>query len=141
MNSFQQRLLTFLRGRYGFDLFSRFLFWAGLPLVLLSMFLRTIGLPVSSAFLWFASLALYAYGVFRVLSKNISRRQAENLRYLRYKSTLTEFFTVRLERFRQRGRYRYFRCPSCRATLRVPRGKGKIQVTCRSCGHKFHEKT
>jgi len=67
--------------------------------------------------------------LFRMLSRNKSKRYQENRRFLQL-----------LDRLKDRNN-RYFRCPKCRQTVRVPRGKGKISITCPRCGEKFIKKT
>ena len=72
-----------------------------------------------------------------MLSKNIYKRQEENGKYLRLKYKVTARLNVVRERWVQRKEYKFFTCPSCRATLRVPRGRGKIKIVCRKCGTSF----
>ena len=77
----------------------------------------------------------------RMFSKNFEKRRKENERYLQLKYKLTSGFRNWNDRRKQSRDYVFFRCPSCHAMLRVPRGKGKIRVTCRKCGNAFERKT
>ena len=74
-------------------------------------------------------LALLAVNLFRCFSRNISKRQKENKR-------LRNFLT----RLKDRN-HRYYRCPGCRQRVRVPKGRGKINIRCPKCGNRFVKKT
>ena len=121
-------------GRNGPDQLSRFLSFAALGVLILGLFIRS---PLLSVL----CLALLIWSYFRMFSRNIPRRRAENERYLALKNKVTGYFHSLLDRWRQRKDYAFFRCPGCKAMLRVPRGKGKIRVTCRKCGNAFERKT
>ncbi|MEG0876039.1 MAG: zinc ribbon domain-containing protein [Oscillospiraceae bacterium] len=88
-------------------------------------------------------VALFAiiFSYFRTFSKNMEKRRAENAKYLKFKSGITDWFKLRREMWQQRREYKFFKCPSCKAVLRVPRGKGKIRVVCKKCGNAFEKKT
>jgi ribosomal protein L37AE/L43A len=76
-----------------------------------------------------------------MLSRNVYRRQDENSRYLRAKYKLSSRVRLLGERWKQRRDYKFFVCPSCHATLRVPKGRGKIKIVCRKCGTSFTGKS
>jgi hypothetical protein len=76
-----------------------------------------------------------------MFSKNYEKRRKENERYLRWKYQFTSFFSNWMDRQKQRRDYVFFRCPSCRAWLRVPRGKGQINIVCRKCGTAFRRRS
>ena len=91
----------------------------------------------------FFYLFLLAAGVciFRSLSRNIDRRQEENRRLTAWIDRFrghSETFTNRKEQWME---YKVFKCPSCGMKMRVPRGEGKIRVTCRQCGAVFEKKS
>ena len=130
----KEKLMRFMAGRYGADRFSRFLSIAALVLIVLNIFLR-------SAVLWLLGIAALAFVYIRMFSKNYEKRRRENERYLQLEYKLTSGVRNWADRQKQRRDYVFFRCPSCRAMLRVPRGKGKIRVTCRKCGNAFERKT
>ena len=121
-------------GRNGADQFSRFLSYVALALIAANLFLRR-------QVFWILSLLVLAYTYFRIFSKNVARRREENGRYLQLKYKLTGGVKNRVDRWKQRKEFVFFRCPDCRAMLRVPRGKGRIRVTCRKCGNAFERKT
>lgn len=138
---FRERLARFYQGRNGTDQFSQFLSWAGLIVLLISLFTTSVGNGLLSNLLWGISLAVIVYGLFRSLSKNIYKRQAENNKYLAVAWKVKTWFRSQKQRIKDAKNFKYFKCPSCKTTLRVPRHKGKIQITCRKCGTKFPGKT
>ena len=135
---FREWLTRVMAGRNGTDRLCRFLSFATMVFLLLSLLIRGTGL--SSVF-WVLGLLCFFWGIFRSLSRNLARRQAENEAYLRLTGGLRSRFGGALSRFRQRKEYRFFRCPSCRTWLRVPRHKGRVQITCRQCGERFTRNT
>ena len=90
--------------------------------------------------LYWISFALILFALFRMLSRNPARRRAENARFLKVAGPAIQWFRLRRTIHRDKE-HCYFKCPNCGQQLRVPRGKGKITVTCRSCGAVFEEKS
>ena len=133
----KQRLLRFMAGRNGNDAFNRFLLVLILVLMLLSLFLPS-GL---SRITYFLTIVLLGYSYFRMFSRNIYKRQTENAWYWEKRSRVVSSVRLLKERWLQRKDYRFFSCPSCRTTLRVPKGKGQIKIVCRKCGSSFVRKT
>ena len=125
-------------GRNGPDHLNRFLSVVFLILSLGSMFVRSA--RISSA-LYLLSMGLFVYVIFRMMSRNIYRRQQENGAYLRERYKVTSAWNGMRDRWSQRKDYRFYKCPSCRTRLRVPRGKGKLNIVCRKCGTSFQRKT
>ena len=123
-----------MAGRNGPDQLCRFLSILALVLLLANAFVR-------GTVLWALGLALLIYAYFRMFSRNVSRRREENGRYLQLQYKVTNSVRNWLDRWRQRKDYAFFRCPGCRAMLRVPRGKGRVRVTCRKCGNAFERRT
>ena len=133
----RERFYQFMAGRNGSDLYSRFLSSAAIVFMLLSLIIRgAVGTTM-----WYAALLILLYSYFRIFSKNLPRRRAENAKYCQYRAVLIDSFRDWRERRHQRRDYKFFRCPSCSVMLRVPRGKGHIRVTCRKCGTSFERKT
>ena len=126
-------LQRFMYGRYGNDQFNLFLI--GTYLVLYLLFVLTGFAP-----LYWLSLVLIAYSLFRLLSRNPARRRSENARFLSIVNPVLRWLRLRRTIHRDKE-HRYFKCPNCGPQLRVPRGKGKITVTCRGCGASFQEKS
>ncbi len=126
---FRNAIQRFLYGRYGVDRLGRALVYAGLALLFLSVL---TGSQAARGL----SLAAYAVALFRMLSRNYAARRRENDWYCRR----TEPAARRLRLWRSMLRdkdHRYFKCPGCKKYLRVPKGKGRIAITCRSCGCNF----
>lgn len=119
-------LRNFMSGRYGTDRLNMVILCAGLVSSLLSMMVHTQ--PLNLIF-WALSYGLMIWAIFRSLSRNTYRRYQENRKFL-------QFF----DRLKDRQN-RYFDCPKCRQMVRVPRGKGKISITCPRCREKFIRKT
>ena len=123
----------FMTGRRGVDALSFTLMGAYLVLLVLSSFFGGRVLRLLS--LICALLAFY-----RTLSRQVDRRRAENDKFLETVQPIIRWYNVRKCR-RQDKDHCYFKCPSCGQQLRVPKGKGHIQVTCRSCGASFEKNT
>jgi predicted RNA-binding Zn-ribbon protein involved in translation (DUF1610 family) len=84
-------------------------------------------------------LAIHCF--WRMFSRNISKRQAENTRYLYRRQRIARFFSAKKQAWKDRKTYKYFKCPKCGQRLRAPRKKGKIRVTCSKCSNIFIYKT
>jgi len=126
-----------MTGRCGSDDFSRFLGVVSGIALLAAMTVK----GSASYVLWFFAVAGMIYSYIRIFSRNYEKRREENMRYLQFKNELLSYFRGAKERFSQRKDYKFFRCPSCHAILRVPKGKGKVRVVCRKCGTSFVKKT
>ena len=119
-------LFQFMSGRYGTDRLNMVILCAGLVASLLSMLVRSHPIGV---ILWALSYGLMFWAIFRSLSRNTYKRYQENRKFL-----------LIFDRLKDR-QHRYFACPKCRQTVRVPRGKGKISITCPRCKERFVKKT
>lgn len=119
-------LRSFMAGRYGTDRLNMVILCAGLFCSLLSVWVKVV--PLNIIF-WALSYGLMIWAICRTLSRNTYRRYQENRKFL-------QFFTRLKDR-----QNRYFDCPKCRQLVRVPRGKGKIAITCPRCKEKFIRKT
>lgn len=130
-------LMNFLRklmyGRYGSDHLSFFLLFLYVVLIFIS------ALPHMAWVSWLA-LAVLLWNLFRMFSRRIDRRRAENARFLALFGPFIRWFKMRRTIHRDKD-HRYFKCPNCGQYLRVPRGKGKITVNCRNCGASFDERS
>lgn len=131
----------FMQGRNGYDAFSRCLIWVSVALLVLSLFTSRVLNGALSGVFWLLTLAAMAFSYFRVFSRNVYRRQAENQKYQRFVGKLRSYWAGIKARWRDRKTHRYYRCPACRTNLRVPRNKGKIRITCKKCGAQFERTT
>ena len=125
-------LRHFMYGRYGVDSLGRFLIGVMFVLIVLSFFIRGW---IPQVLIW----ALLFYSYFRMFSRNIPKRYAENQKYLSVSGSVRKFFRIRKKRFDDRGTYRHFTCPKCGQDLRVPKGKGKVRITCPKCRTSFEK--
>lgn len=116
----------FMMGRYGVDKLNLAILGVGAAACLLSAFLPFAILKLALVLL---SYFLMGVSFFRMLSRNTYKRYQENRRYLMF-----------LQRIKDRE-HRYYDCPRCRQPVRVPRGKGKLAITCPKCKEKFIRKT
>ena len=126
-----------MSGRYGGDAFSNFLSLAALVVVVLGLFIPGL----FGMLLGWLGWAVLIYSYYRIFSRNIPRRAAENRWFLAQRYAVQQRFAGARTRFAQRKVYRYFRCPRCRQQLRVPRGRGRISITCPKCGTSFIKKS
>ena len=126
-----------MQGRYGTDGLSRFLSIAAFVLAIAAIFFRGLARNI----LWTAAIILIAFAYYRIFSRNFDARSRENQKYLRVKNRIAAGVRLRRDMLRQRKTHRFFRCPECRAMMRVPKGKGKVQIRCSKCGNAFVKRT
>ena len=133
----RERLMRFMAGRNGNDQLNVFLLIVDVVLLVLAgIFSRERG-----SILYPLAIVLLLYIYFRMFSRNLYKRRDENGKFLRLKHSVESYFRVRKEQWLQRKEYKFFTCPSCRAALRVPRGRGKLKIVCRKCGTSFFGKS
>ena len=119
-------LRFFMLGRYGTDKLNLTLLGVALAASAMGMFFRH---PAIALLMTAVSYGLMIWAIFRMLSRNTYQRYRENRKFLQL-----------LEQWKDR-QHRYYNCPRCRQTVRVPRGKGKISITCPRCKEQFIKKT
>ena len=129
-------LKKFMYGRYGGDQLSKALLILSFILIILAGFL-----PTSLSSLVFIGYIPTLVCIFRMFSKNIYKRQQENYKYLKIKNSVVIWFKQKLNRAKDSKTHKYFTCPDCKQKLRVPRGQGKISVTCPKCKKSFKGKS
>lgn len=127
-------LRKFMTGRYGGDQLS-------MALLILSVLLNFSAGLTDIPFLTLLAYIPLAIGVFRILSRNTAKRSMENYKFTMLMSPVYKWFKIMGNRIRDAKTHRYFTCPNCRQSLRVPRGKGKIVVICPKCKTEFKAKT
>lgn len=129
----REKMMRFMQGRYGNDRLGQAMLVVALICMVLSMFripfISTVGLVV---------LILTYY---RVFSRQIGKRAAENQKYLVLEWKLRARLQKRKQALAQSRTHRIFRCPQCRQKIRVPRHRGRIAISCRKCGTEFIKKT
>lgn len=138
---FKERVAEFMYGRNGIDDLYHFLFWIIIILTLINLYFKS----------WVVSsieALLLAYVVFRVLSRNVYRRQKENQIYLKLLGKVRAIYRkaakiisakidILKNKWRDRKTHVYRKCPQCKNTLRLPKLKGKHTAACPCCGTRF----
>lgn len=134
----KEKLIRFMQGRYGIDQLSKFLLITGLAVVLLSAF---FGETAVSMLLYIFAWGVVIYCYFRIFSRNVQKRYAENQAYLMKTYKIRNWFQNQKNIWQQRKVYHIYTCPSCKQKIRIPKGKGKIEVRCPKCGTTFIKKS
>ena len=128
------KLQSSMYGRYGIDELSK-------ALIVFALVLSFINIIANSLIIYALSAAALVYAVFRAYSKNISKRQKERYFYNQKIGKIKSFIRLRKRIWRERKFNRYFKCPKCKAYLHVPKGKGKIIITCPKCKNEIPKRT
>lgn len=118
-------------GRNGHDSLNTFIYALILVLLIVNIF-------VKNSILSTVAIILLIYSYYRLLSKDIASRSAENKKFLDTINPLLKKFNFSKNAFKNRKEYKYFTCPKCNLAMKAPRGKGKLLITCKKCGEKFH---
>ena len=126
------RLREIMSGRNGFDRMS-------IVLIIVSVVLDFFSFL--SPYIALFALAVFAYAIWRAFSRNLAKRREENYRFTRITGDISEAYAQWKFRRQQGKQFRFLSCPGCKSKLRLPRGKGKISITCPKCGLKFSGKT
>ena len=148
----------FQQQRRGLDELNR-------TMLIVALVFSIIGMIVSRSVGWLRvvlsllSGAMLVIIVIRMTSKNFNKRNQENMKYLTYETAVKNWFrrtfrtkakagTYQAPRAKTKNptwaelkQYKYLICPQCAQKLRVPRGKGRIRVTCTNCGNVFETRS
>lgn len=129
----KDKLYRFMYGRYGTDKLNNILIYGAIVLLLIDIFLQNWILNI-------VALAMWLFGVFRMFSRQVYKRQAENTKFLKMVRPVTSWFSLIKKQMKDKSN-RYYRCPKCKQVVRVPKGKGQITITCPSCKTKFDKRS
>lgn len=133
-NSWKNKMMQFMQGRYGADQMGQMLSAVSMVFLIISLFSRNQA--------WFLlALIGIVYNYFRMFSKNISKRYAENQKYLTMTAGIRRKLASWKSQLAQRKIYHIYRCPGCKQKIRVPRGRGKIEIRCPKCNTRFVKKS
>jgi predicted membrane protein len=121
-------------GRYGFDQLSR-------ALVVVSLLLSIFTIFIKASWLTLLLYIPLIYVFYRMMSKDIQRRTKENMAYCRIADSMKKRLTNLKQSLVGTKTHVYYKCPKCKQTIRVPRGKGKICITCPKCKAEFIKRT
>ena len=131
---FREKMQQFMYGRYGNDQLSRVYLGITLVLLVLSLFTRW-------TIFYIAGIALLIYCYYRMFSKNITKMSAQNQNYLNWRYGLAVKRQKTKTHMEQRKIYHFYKCPQCKQKVRVPKGHGKICITCPKCKMEFVRKS
>lgn len=138
MNKLRDKFASFMYGRYGSDQLNIFLLVFMLICAGLNFFIRNPHLSILLSS-WETLLLVAVY--YRMFSKNISKRYAENQKYLQFQNKIRHFWGKSKYIRQQRKDFHIYSCPSCRQKIRIPKGKGRISIRCPKCGAEFVKKS
>lgn len=130
VNDMKEKLRNFMIGRYGIDSFSKFLMGVALVLCILDIFVNSIFINS-----WFIVIVVYVY--YRMFSRNYNKRYQENLKFLQIKNKVMSKFNTQKWMMQQRKTHHIYKCPTCNQKIRIPKGKGRICITCPKCKTEF----
>jgi len=119
-------LNRFMIGRYGPDHLS-------IAMIILAFVLSLLNAILLHTPILYISYLVFGLTIFRMLSRNIPRRRAENDKFIRYWWPIKTKIKNIIQKIKDRLKYKYYKCPTCKKKLRVPKGKGKIRITCPVC--------
>lgn len=125
----KEKLYRFMIGRYGNDQFNRFLMILALLFFALSLF--------RVPFVYLIGLVCLIYAYFRMLSRNTYKRSIENNKYMQCEYKIKRYFSTLKRDMQQRKTHHIYKCPSCKQKIRIPKGKGKIEIRCPKCSQTF----
>lgn len=127
-------MMQFMQGRYGADQMGQMLSAVSMVFLIISLFSRNQA--------WFLLAVIgIVYNYFRMFSKNISKRYAENQKYMTMTAGIRRKLASWKSQLAQRKIYHIYRCPGCKQKIRVPRGRGKIEIRCPKCNTRFVKKS
>lgn len=127
-------LKNFMAGRYGNDQLS-------ISLLILSVLLTVTGELTGMQIFVFIGYIPLGISIYRMLSKDLSKRRMENYKFSILISPAYSWFNKSVSRLKDSRTHRYFTCPNCRTNLRVPKGKGKLVITCPKCRTELRKRT
>lgn len=130
LDGFKQGAIEWSRGRYGTDQLSA-------AITNLAVLLVIVNVMTGVRWVSFIALVLLAYAWFRITSKNVQARHAENDRARQVAGPALVWLANPVSAAREARAYKHLRCPSCGQRVRIPRGKGKVRVTCPKCHGRF----
>ncbi len=132
--NFKNKLAYWMQGRYGNDELNNALYITFIVLWVITLITRK---PI---FYWIGLVAL-GYSLYRSFSRDHLKRSNERLWFLKKLEQIKKLPKQWKQRWEQRNTHKFYRCKQCGVTIRVPKGKGQIEITCPKCGHKFIERT
>ena len=130
----KERMQRFMAGRYGNDQLNQFIFIGAIISMVLEIITR-------QSLFYTLTLVLLILAYVRVFSRNINKRYEENMKFLQKKDAILNKFRKQKYYAAQRRNYHIYTCPQCKQKIRIPKGKGKISITCPKCRTSFIKKS
>ena len=130
----KERMQRFMAGRYGNDQLNQFIF----IVAIISMVLEII---TRQSLFYTLTLVLLILAYVRVFSRNINKRYEENMKFLQKKDAILNKFRKQKYYAAQRRNFHIYTCPQYKQKIRIPKGKGKISITCPKCRTSFIKKS
>ncbi len=124
----------FMNGRYGFDQLSQ-------SMLVFSIIIMGIGILTDFRLINYIAYLTLIFIYIRAFSKDVYKRYEENQKFLKFWNPIRSKWIGFINRIRQSRTHKFYKCPSCKKQLRVPRGKGKINITCPECKTKFEARS
>ena len=127
----QNKIRSFMVGRYGIDELYKFLFLLYITIFIINIFFK-------SQILEIINLIIVLYTFYRVLSKNISKRSKENKNYLKIKKVITKPIANIKRKIKDKDHI-YIKCSKCKTTLKLPlpEKRGIKHSKCPKCQKKI----
>lgn len=124
----KERLRNFFSGRYGYDELNRFLLVIYSLIIIIYLFTKAYWLNLTA-------LVVFIVLIFRLLSKNYEKRRAENRKFMVLTAPVRS--GIKNMRSSYKSDHKVFSCPGCGQRVRVPKGKGRIEIKCPKCSKTF----
>ncbi len=128
--SLREKITSFMVGRYGVDRLYYFLLALCFIIIVINLFANSLILSLIES-------AVLIYAFYRVLSRNIYKRQQENEKFIKIIEKPKGFINLQKCKKRDKKTHVYRKCPSCKNNLRLPKQKGEHTVVCPCCKHRF----
>jgi len=126
----KERIRRLMQGRYGVDELSKMMVYA-------SFFVMIVGSFAKNPYINLAGFMIIIYSYSRIFSKNQRLCSAQNLKYMQLRDSFLRKISNQIQIMKLSKTYRVYSCPGCKQLVRVPKGKGRIEVKCPKCGTRF----
>ena len=133
MGRIKEKIARYMVGRYGIDRLYYFLLAICFIIIIINTFINSLILSLTES-------CLFIYAFYRVMSRNVYKRQQENEKFTKLIDKPKKFFNLQKCKLRDRNTHVYKKCPNCKNNLRLPKQKGKHTVACPCCQTRFDVK-